>query len=344
MSRKAVAGTTLAFGIAGAGISLLLTPIYTAKASFLAPQQSQSASSAALAALGGLGGLGGIGLKTPSDQFVSLLESARISDRMIDRFKLLDHYGVKLKQDAQLALDKRVKFTPSKKDSFIFVEVEDESPERAAAMANAFVEELQGITSELALTEAAQRRAFFERLLVQTKEQLIKAQTALEASGFSAGVISTDPKASADLYAKAKSEATAAQLQLDALLRSLTEAAPEILRQRALVAGLNAQVRQLERPANKNANAAYVSAYRNYKHQETLYEVYTKQFEAAKLDEAREAPMIQIVDAAKPPEKRSRPKRFSMVLLFAAFGLVFASLAILLRHSLALPAGQRAIP
>lgn len=344
MRRKAITATTLAFGIAGAGISLVLTPIYTAKASFLAPQQPQSTSSAALAALGGLGGLGGVALKTPSDQFVSLMESQRISDRMIDRFKLLDHFGATLKQDARLALDKRVKFTPSKKDSFIFVEVDDESPERAASMANAFIEELQGITSELALTEAAQRRAFFERLLVQTKEQLIKAQTTLEASGFSVGALSTDPKASADLYARAKSEAAAAQIQLDGLLRSLTEAAPEVLRQRTLVAGLNAQVRQLERPENKNSSALYVSAYRNYKHQETLYEVYTKQFEAAKLDEAREAPLIQIVDVAQPPEKRSRPKRFSTTLLFTAFGLVLASLATLLWHFFKLPSERRVIP
>lgn len=332
MRRGTIALTTLSFGIAGAAISLLLTPIYTARASFLAPQQTQSASSAALATLGGLGGLGALGLKTPSDQFVSLLESRRISDRMIDRFQLLDQYGLKLRQEAQLELNKRASFTPSKKDSFIFVEVEDESPERAAAIANAFIEELQGITSELALTEAAQRRAFFERLLAQTKEQLVKAQTSLEASGFSAGDISTDPKASAELYARAKGEATAAQIKLDTLLRSLTESAPEVIKQRTVLAGLNAQLRQLERPDNKNPSAAYISAYRNYRHQETLYELYTKQFEAAKLDEAREAPLIQVVDAAKPPEKRSRPKRFGMTLLFSSFGFVFACLGVLVRQ------------
>lgn len=345
--RVAIAATTFAFGVSGAIISLVMTPTYTAKASFLAPSQNQNSASAALAALGNLGALGGLGagaLKTPSDQYVSLMESVRVGDRIIDRFKLVEQYGVKFKQDARIELDKKVKFTPSKKDSFIFVEVEDESPERAAQLANAFVEELQNVTASLALTEAQQRRIFFEKQLTQTKERLTQAQTALESAGFGAGSMNTDAKATAELYAKARAQLVAAQIQLDSMRRSLAESAPEIQQQQSIVAGLTAQVRQLERPVDKDRSATYVSAYRDFKYQETVFEIYAKQFEAAKLDEAREAPLIQVIDVATPPEKRSKPKRVSMTLVFAAFGLLFASLFALMRHFRALPAEQRAIP
>lgn len=340
--RRVIAGATLIAGLAGAGLSLVLTPTYTAKASFLTPQQ-QGATSAALAALGGLaGGLMSAsgGLKTPSDQYVSLMESVRVTDALIDRFKLMDVYGAKFRDDARIKLAKYAKFVPSKKDNFIYVEVDDESPQRAAALANAYIEELQKLTSSLALTEAQQRRAFFEQQLTLTKEQLARAQAELEAAGFNAGAMSADAKATAELYAKAKANAASAQIELDSLRRSRTDSAPEVLRQQAVVSGLLTQVRQLERPSDKSQSAAYISAYRDFKYQETLFEINARQFEAAKMDEAREGPQIQVVDAAQTPERRSKPKRVSMTLLFAMFGAILSSLAVLARHFRAEARGQ----
>lgn len=343
--RRLLAAATIAFAAIGAGISLLITPTFTAKASFLSPQQ-QGATSAALAALGGLaGGLAGAagGLKTPSDQYVSLMESVRITDAIIDRFKLMEVYGVKFRDDARSTIAKKAKFSPSKKDSFIYVEVEDESPTRAAAMANSYIEELQRLTSSIALTEAQQRRMFFEQQLAQTKAQLTKMQAALGSAGFDAGAMSADAKATGDLYAKAKASVNSAQIELDSLRRSRTENAPEVLRQRTIVEGLSAQLRQLERPTGKDSSAAYVSTYRDYKYQEMLLEINAKQFEAAKMDEAREGALIQVIDVAQPPERRSKPKRVSMTIMFAIFGLLFSSLFVLWRHFRALPPAQRQI-
>ncbi|MBY0234581.1 MAG: lipopolysaccharide biosynthesis protein [Burkholderiaceae bacterium] len=343
--RRLVAVVTIAFATAGAGVSLLTPPTYTAKASFLSPQQ-QNATSAALAALGGLaGGLAGAGggLKTPSDQYVSLMESVRISDAIIDRFKLMEVYDAKFREDARAKAAKNARFVPSKKDSFIYVEVDDESPTRAAAMANAYIEELQKVTSSIALTEAQQRRMFFERQLSQTKDQLTKMQAALESAGFNVGAMSADAKATADLYAKAKASVDNAQIELDSLRRTRTDSTPEVLRQRSIVEGLTAQLRQLERPSDKNRNTAYINAYRDFKYQEMLLEINAKQYEAAKMDEAREGAMIQVIDVAQPPERRSKPKRVSMTIMFAMFGLIFSSLFVLWRYFGTLPAEQSRI-
>jgi len=327
----------MAFATAGAVVSLLTPPTYTAKASFLSPQQ-QGATSAALAALGGLtGGLAGAGIKAPSDQYVSLMESARITDAIIDRFKLMEVYGAQFRDEVRVKIAKNARFIPSKKDSFIYVEVDDETPERAAAIANAYIEELQKVTSSLALTEAQQRRMFFERQLSQAKGQLTKTQAALELAGFNVGAMSADAKATADLYSKVKASVDNAQIELDSLRRTRTESTPEVLRQRAIVEGLSAQLRQLERPSEKGRNAVYINAYRDFKYQEMLLEINAKQFEAAKLDEAREGAVIQVIDVAQPPERRSKPKRVSMTLMFAMFGLVFSSLFVLWRHFGALP-------
>ncbi len=268
------------------------------------------------------------------------MESVRITDAIIDRFKLMDVYGTKFREDARVKAAKNARFVPSKKDSFIYIEVDDESPARAAAMANAYIEELQKVTSSIALTEAQQRRMFFERQLSQTKGELTKMQAALESAGFNVGALSADAKATADLYAKAKASVDNAQIELDSLRRTRTDSTPEVQRQRSIVEGLAAQLRQLERPSEKNRNTTYINAYRDFKYQEMLLEINAKQYEAAKMDEAREGAMIQVIDVAQPPERRSKPKRVSMTIMFAMFGLVFSSLFVLWRHFGGLPTEQ----
>lgn len=271
------------------------------------------------------------------------MESVRITDAVIDRFKLMEVYGTELREEARVKLSKRARFVPSKKDSFIYVEIDDESPTRSAAIANAYVEELQQLTSSLALTEAQQRRMFFEQQLSQTKNQLTKMQEVLESVGYNAGAMSADAKATAELYAKTKASVDTARIELESLRRTRTESTPEVLRQRAVVEGLSLQLRQLEQPSGRHRSAAYLNAYRDFKYQEMLLEINSKQFEAAKIDEAREGAMIQIIDVAEPPERRSKPKRVSMTLMFAMFGLVFSSLFVLWRHFGALQPEQSQI-
>lgn len=308
--RVIVAGALLC-GVTALGITYLLTPVYMARTSFLPPQQ-QSAAASALSSLGGaLAGLAGgaVGLRAPADQYVSLMQSVTVQDRLIDQFRLIDVYEAKFRADARLELQRNVNISIGKRDGLITVEVEDTSPERAAAMANQHVEELRRLSGLLALTEAQQRRMFFEGQLKQTRERLEASQQALQSSGINAATLRAEPKAAAEGYARLKAEMTAAEVRLQALRRSMTDSAPEVAQQLAVVTALRAQLAQLEQVEARHGGPDYVSKYREYKYQETLFELFARQFELARLDESREGAVIQVVDVAAPPEKKSRPRR-----------------------------------
>ncbi|PTT75051.1 lipopolysaccharide biosynthesis protein [Pelomonas sp. HMWF004] len=318
-----IIGASVLAGMIGYGIALLLPPTFTARAVIVSPQQQQNSATAALASLGALAGLGGGGIKSPADQYVSIMQSATVGNRVIDRFKLMDVYESKFRGDALKILGGNTRIAAGKKDGLISLEVDDEDPARAAQMANAFVEELRWVTNNLALTEAQQRRAFFEQQLRQTKESLLTAQAQVQKTGFTAGALKSEPKAAAEAYARTKAEIAAVEIRLGILRKTLTGNAPEVQQQASALSGLRGQLAQLERPAESPGNQDYVSAYREFKYQEALFEVFSKQFELAKLDEAREGTLIQVLDPATPPERRSKPKR-SMIALGAAVGAGFA--------------------
>lgn len=306
------------------GASYLVTPLYTARTVFVPPQQQQSTAASALASLGALSGLAGnIGsLKSTADQYVSLLQSANVSDRLIDRFKLKEVYDLERRIDVRRKLEKRVRVSLGKKDGLITLEVDDAEPGRAAELANQHVAELRRLSTELALTETQQRRAFFETELKRTQASLTTAQGKLQDSGFNAGAIKAEPKAAAEAYAKLKADATAAEVKLRTLRTQLTETAPEVQMMSAQVAALNSELQKVERAAGSPGDANYLGYYREFKYQETLFELLSKQFELARLDEAREGALIQVVDAATPPELKSWPRRS----YFAATGALVAGL------------------
>jgi capsule polysaccharide export protein KpsE/RkpR len=304
---------------------------------FLPPQQPQSAAASALASLGALSGLAGGSLgsvKTTADQYVSLMRSVNVQDRLVDRFKLMDQYESKYRFQARNALSQNVRINLGKKDGLITVEADGSSPQLAADLANAHVDELRRLTGELALTEAQQRRRFFESELKKTREQLARAQQELQQSGFNPGALKTEPKAAAEAYARIKAEATAAEVKLQTLRRTLVETAPEVQQQQTLLGALRAQLAKLETVDRPDASdAGYISRYREYKYQESLFELFARQFEAARLDESREAGLIQVVDPATPPEYKSKPKRAYIGLgaavltaLVLAMGLLFREL------------------
>jgi capsule polysaccharide export protein KpsE/RkpR len=287
----------------------------------LPPQQQQSAAAASLASLGALAGIAGgaLGVKSPADQYVALMQSVNVSDRIIDRFKLMSVYKADYRQEAYEELSERVRIAIGKKDGLISVAVEDHDPERAAAMANQYVDELRRMTATLALSEAQQRRVFFEKRMAQAKQQLTHAQTALQSSGFGAGALKAEPKAAAETYAKLRAELTAAEVRLQTLQGSLTGNAPEVRQQSAMAQALRQRLGQLEAETNQGAASAdYVSRYREFKYQETLFELMAKQFELARVDESREGALIQVVDEARPAERKSRPKR-ALIALGCAF-------------------------
>lgn len=332
--RLLVAGPILA-GAAAAAVSYAITPVYTARTLFLPPQQQQSAAASALASLGALSGLAGAaaGFKTPADQYVALLQSITVQDRLIDEFKLLDVYESKFRVDARRELAKNVRIVVGKKDGLISIEVDDGSPQRAADIANRHVDELRRLTSQLALTEAQERRQFFEQQLTQTRDRLTKAQMALQASGFSPGALRAEPRAAAEGYARLQAELTSAEVRLQAMRRTLTDNSPEVQRQSSIVGSLRGELARQESSLQTGQGADYVGRYREFKYQETLFELFSRQYELARLDEAKEGALIQVVDVASPPERRSWPRRSMLVLLATAATFLALALAVVARQA-----------
>lgn len=341
---KMVVAVPLLCGFAAWAATHLIQPIFTSRVSFLPPQQQSSAAAAALSSLGAISGLAGAaaGLRTPADQYAALLQSENVENRIIQEFKLREAYDHELLFDTRREFKNRVRVNVGKKDGLITVEVDDESPQRAAAMSNRMVDELRRLTSELALTEAQQRRVFFEGQLKATRDRLNAAQTALQSSGFNAGALRAEPRAAAEGYAKLKAEMTSTEVQLQALRSNLTDSSPEIQRQLTTLSALRAQLSRLEAVVPSQTGADYVGKFREFKYQETLFELFSRQYELARLDESKEGTLIQVVDPATPAEKKSRPRRALIAAIAAlAAGFLFV-IWILLRHSWRRSASQDA--
>jgi uncharacterized protein involved in exopolysaccharide biosynthesis len=301
----------LVVGALALGITYLIPPTFTASTTFMPPQQGQSGAAAALAALGPLASLAGgaSAVRTPGDQYVALIQSVTVADRLIEQFKLMEVYDSKYRVDARRDLTKNVRVALGKKDGLITIEVDDTSPQRAADMANRYVDELRRVTAGLAVTEAQQRRVFFEQQLQQGRDRLAQAQQALQASGFNAGALKAEPKAAAEAFARLRAEATAAEVRLQATRTALMDSAPEVQQQLATLSALRAQLAAAERATDSSGGPDYIGRYREYKYQETLFDLYARQFELARVDESREGALIQVIDPATAPERKSKPKR-----------------------------------
>lgn len=322
----------LLVGLAVLGFTFLMTPTYVAKTLVMPPQQSSTAGSV-LASLGGLSGLAGaaVGARAPGDQFVSMLSSNRVADRLIARFDLMKVYEAEFRFLARDRLAGSTKIEFGKKDGLISVEVEDESPQRAADMANAYIEELKLMSSTLAITEAQQRRAFFEGQLATARASLARAQAELQASGISESALRAEPKAAAEAISRIRAEIAAAEVRLQVMRRSLTDSAPELQQSLAQLAALRGELARTEQkqPAD---NTQYISKYREFKYQEGLVEALSRQFELARLDESREGALIQVIDPATVPEWKSSPKRARAAILATLASAFVLAGFVIVRH------------
>lgn len=333
---KLLVAAPIVLGLAAAGLCTFVPPTFTAKTVFVPPQQSQSSATAsAMASLGALASLAGGGIKTPGDQYVALLQSVNVSDKLVDRFKLQALYEVEYRVQARQALARDTRIQLGKKDGLITVEVDASTAQLAADIANAYVMELRRLSSDLALTEAQQRRAFFEGELKNTHTRLAKAQSQLQAGGFSPGALKAEPKAAAEAYARVKAEVTGAEVKLQTLRQSRADSATEVQQQLATVTALRAQLAQLATKNDSLDDAEYLDRYREFKYQETLYELFSRQYELARIDESREGVNLQIVDVATPPERKSKPRRSVAALITALVSFAALVAVILGRHALA---------
>jgi uncharacterized protein involved in exopolysaccharide biosynthesis len=318
----------LVVGLAALGYSFNIPPTFTAAVKFLPPQQQQSAAASMLASLGGLGGLAGAaaGLKNPSDQYLAFMKSNSVQDALIERFKLQERYETEFKVDTRTALTGSTRAS-SGKDGLITVEIDDKDPKFAADLANAHVEELQKLLAKLAVTEAQQRRAFFEKQLTQVKDKMVAAEMALRATGISGSVLKSNPTSAVAAVAALQAQVTAQEVRVGAMRGYLADTAPDFQQAMTELASLRAQLAKQEKdePAAASGQGDYVAKFREFKYQETLFELFARQFEMAKVDESREGAVIQVLDAAQPPEKKSKPKK-ALIAIIATLAAGFALL------------------
>ena len=338
-----IVATTLLAGLVGLGVALWLPPVYTARTTLLPPgAQQQSSSAAALAALGSLGGLAGVGAKTPDELYVALLKSDTVQRALADRFALMTRYEANSYEALRKALPKYIRVSSDKKTGIITVEVDDEEPKFAADLANAHAGEITKVLGRLAVSEAQVRRLFFEQQLGETKERLITAEQDLRKVQEKSGVIVLDKQAEALIAGAALVRAQIAEreVQLKVLRTGATDQNPDVLRLGSELSALRGELSRMESsrggaagstvdmPVSKIPAAAidYVRARRELKLQETLLESMIRQYEIAKLDEAKEGPVLQQVDVALPPDYKSKPSRALIVIGTAALAFFAACL------------------
>lgn len=319
----------LAVGLAALGISFLIPPTFTATTQFMPPQQQQSAAAAMLQSLGALGGLAGAasGIKNPNDQFVSFLKSRTLQDALIERFQLQERYEKKFLQDTRQKLTENARIS-SGKDGLIKVEVDDHDPAFAAELANAHVQELTLLLGRLAVTEAQQRRVFFEKQLKDAKDRLTQAEQALQASGVNVSALKANPEAAVTALAELQASITAQEVKVASMRGYLTENAPDFRQAMTELNALRAQLRKAEASQPKTgaeSDSDYVAKFRDFKYHETLFELFAKQYELARVDESREGAVIQVVDVAQPPDRKSKPKK-AVIAVLATLATGFALL------------------
>lgn len=326
----------LAAGLIALAYTYTLPPSYKATTKFLPPQQQQSAAAAMLQSLGPLAGAAAAaGIKSPGDQYVTFMQSHRLQDILIDRFKLAERYGTQHQEDTRLSLAGRAQIANGK-DGLISVEVNDKDPQFAAQLANGYVEALRELLRIIAVTEAQQRRVFFENQLTSAKDNLIKAEVALKSSGINSSTLKLNSGAAVESLAKLKASVEAQQIKLASMRGYLTESAPEFKQAMVELAALRAQVGSIEKdePASDPAGNEYIPKYRNFKYYETLFELFGKQYEVARVDESREGAVIQVLDLAEPPARRSSAKRAAITSVTAVTVGVLLLLFYFLRHAL----------
>jgi tyrosine-protein kinase Etk/Wzc len=346
--------TILQFTLAAAILTaivvyLIMKPTYTGEAVFLPPQSSPGSSMSQLVSqLGSLGALGGLaGLKNPGDVYLGILGSRTIADELIKRFDLQQVYKTKKLSTAEKKLKSNSKFI-SGKDTLIMISVDDHDPKRAADLANSYLDVLHEQNGRLALTEASQRRLFFEQQLEREKNALADAEVDLKKTQEKTGLIVPGSQAQVEIQTNAEIRAQIAsrQVELTALKQGATDQNPAVVRLQTEISGLEQQLQKLENDSSQRQPGSlqlptakvpelaleYVRKQREVKYHEVLFELIARQYEVARLDESREAPLLQVVDRAVVPDKKSGPPRTLLILVGCMLGAFAGASWVILKN------------
>jgi tyrosine-protein kinase Etk/Wzc len=339
--KRIVLGVPFVAAVVAAIISRLMPNIYTGTTRILPPQQSASAATALLNQLGGaFGGLAGaaggtLGIRNPADLYIGMLKSRTVADNLISRFDLNKMYDKDYQSDTRQILEGRTTIS-SGRDGIITVEVDDKDPKRAAELANAYVDELTKLTRVVAVTEASQRRLFFEHQLVQAKDNLTAAEVAARQGLQKGGLAQVDAQGRSmiEVTARLRAQVSAKEVQLGAMRTFAAEGNPELQRTQQELESVRRELARIEGSSplvaagrigeGGNRGLDNLGRLRDVKYYEFLYELLAKQFELAKIDEAKDSTVIQVLDKAIDPDRKSRPKRTLIVLTAALVALLGA--------------------
>ena len=343
---RLIIGFTIVSAFVAIPISLLLPVYYKAETRIYPPQEKGGSLAAQL--LGQAGGLIGLAggvtnIKSQGELFVEMMKSRTILDRIVDRFDLMNLYKKRYRQDARKALLESVTAREDRKSGIIVLTVEERDPKRAADMANAFVEELKSLAGGLAISEAGQRRMFFEDQLRYTKESLSVAEEEIKGFQQRTGMFQVDAQARAIIEGIARLRAGISAKEVEAkVLRSFATAQnPDLQRVEEEIQALRSELEKVESGKGRGfdpimsservpaVGTEYLRKLRQLKYYETLYELLAKQYELAKLEEARNAVVIQVIDRAVPPERKFRPQKAFFVTLFTGIGFLLAVVYVL---------------
>lgn len=337
---------TLAFVVLVAAICFIVSPVYEATTKIMPPQSSGVGTASQL--LGDLGGaasiLLGIGAPTTtSDLYVGLLQTDAIVEPIIKRFDLIKLYNA----STMVAMKKIVASDiltaeADAKSGIISVTIADQDPQRAADMANAFVEELKNLLENLAVTSAAKARLFLEGQLKKAHEALTQSEEAMQGFQESSGALKIDDQAAAILQgiSSLSAQIAAKEVQIQVMKSYATPNNPDLKKSEEELHALREQLGKLQAKQTVDGLAdvmiptgelptigiEYIRKLREFKYNETLYELIAKQYEAARLAEAKEAAVVQVIYKATPPDQKAKPL-LTIFVLVAGIAGIFMSVA-----------------
>lgn len=349
--RTLIFGITSAVFILSVIVSLLLPRYYAATASVMPPQQ-EDIGGGLVSSIGG-GGLGMLaggllGSNSQADLWTGILKSSSVNGAVIDRFRLKELYGEDTLDETMKVLAKRVEIDKTKEE-IVKVTVEDKDPKLAADMANAFIEELDRVNKSAVMTSGQRMRTFVEKRLIETKTDLSQIEESLKSFQKTNNAVKLDDQSKAIIEAigSVKGSLMAKEVELDTLKSYAAQTNPMVQLLNSEINGLKEKLRELEQGRTAYGNRdifiptdripdlthQYAKLLRDAKVIETLFELLTQQFEMARIQEAKDSPTIQILDSAKPPEIKSRPKRGLIVALSTISGfMVSIFLALFLEY------------
>jgi len=330
-------------------IAFVLPFQYTSTVSFIPPNLSNSTSMASalagqLSALGAGDLVGGV--KNPGDLYSGILKSRSIASGLVKQFDLMHVYRVKKESQAERKLGSSTDVTVDVKSTIVTVGVTAKSPSLAHDLANAYMDALRETNERLALGQSSQRRLFFGEQLAKEKDDLEDAEVELKKTEEQSGLIEPSGQTETEIGTIAQTQAQIAvrEVQLAALRDSATEQNPEVIRLRSEISDLQGQLSRLQKGDGGDVSMAaiptskvpelqleYVRKEREVKYHEALFDMLSRQYEAARLDEARDAPVLQVLDPASYPDTKSSPKRSLIMLGGLVFGFLASSIWVLIR-------------